>query len=345
MLRSIAVSLILSAALCAGQPVETGIHLGPGQIRFPDHLGGFKKAGEGVVSNHIVGPDKALWEEFGLQAKETAIYQSLRPTHQAAVAAWRFKDPSGAYGAFLWKRPADARASKLAPVAAGTKDGVILVYGNYLIEFGGWKPASLDELNPVLQHLPALSKAALPPVADYLPSANRVPNSERYFVGPEGLKQFDPAVPPAVAAFDFGTEVAVATYRTPAGNLPLALFWYPNAQIAIQRLPDFQKLPGAQAQRVGPMIALVLPAPNATAAQNLISSVKYEASITMNERVPTADDNIPALILGIFALIGFLLIFFLVFGLIFGFLRRWLGWGTAADAMIVLHLEDHQTPQ
>jgi len=68
--------------------------------------------------------------------------------------------------------------------------------------------------------------------------------------------------------------------------------------------------------------------------------VRYQTNITLSERVPTLRDNVGNLIINIFMLIGLLLGVFLVVGLVFGFLKRWLGWGSSKEAMIVLHLDD-----
>ena len=38
----------------------------------------------------------------------------------------------------------------------------------------------------------------------------------------------------------------------------MAIFNYPTPQIAMQQVPDFEKLPGAMAKRSGPMVAVVL---------------------------------------------------------------------------------------
>jgi hypothetical protein len=75
-------------------------------------------------------------------------------------------------------------------------------------------------------------------------------------------------------------------------------------------------------------------------AERLLAEVKYNATVTLNERIPTAKDNFAEMILNIFLLIGILLAIFLVSGLAFGFLRRWLRWGNPDEPIILLHLED-----
>jgi hypothetical protein len=96
-------------------------------------------------------------------------------------------------------------------------------------------------------------------------------------------------------------------------------------------------------KRSGPLVAVVLSPPNPDAAEKLLSLIRYQADVTLDERVNTRRDNIGNLVINAFVLIGILLIFVSVGGLAFGSVRAFLrrgGRGDAADAMIVLHLQD-----
>ena len=179
-------------------------------------------------------------------------------------------------------------------------------------------------------------------MSGYLP-AKIVPNSERYVTGPVGLAQFDPGIPPSTAAFHLGAEAQLAGFRVPGGEMKLAIFSYPTPQIARERLVDFQRISGAMAKRTGPLVAVILSPANADEAEKLLAQVRYEPSITWDERVPTARDNIGNLVINAFELIGILLIFFTVAGLSVGGLRailRRAGPAGEAEAMITLHLSD-----
>jgi hypothetical protein len=73
--------------------------------------------------------------------------------------------------------------------------------------------------------------------------------------------------------------------------------------------------------------------------------VRYEATITWSEYVPTARDNPGNLIVAAFLLAGVLLLFALVFSLLFGGARAL--WrrgrrGLEDEEMIVLHLSDRR---
>ncbi|MGA2326720.1 MAG: DUF6599 family protein [Bryobacteraceae bacterium] len=331
MLRSVVMStpsaLLGWAVLVSGLPAWTSV--------WPDQLGGCVKR----ASKPAALADRALWDEYGLQQAELAEYSGCANPFQ--VEAFRLNDSTGAMAAFEWQRPAGSRPSKLAPLSAETGNGTLLVYHNCLLRFTRWKPEAAD-LQPFLESLRDVSQAPLPTLKDYLPAGNLVPNSERYVLGPAGLDRFEPRIPPSVAAFHLGAEVCLAQYRTKSDPLKMAIFSYPTPQIARQRLAEFEKLTGAMAKRSGPLVAVILSPSDADEAERLLAGVRYQANITLSERAPTLRDNVGNLIINIFMLIGLLMGVFLVVGLVFGFLKRWTGWGSSEEPMILLHLEDRR---
>jgi Family of unknown function (DUF6599) len=258
--------------------------------------------------------DQQLWTEYGLQESEQADYGKFKTT------AYRLQDPTAAMAAFDWQRPAEARKSELGKLAVATSDGALLVHGNYLLKFEGIVP-KVDQVGAVIQSLARLDQSPLPALPDELPSQNLVANSTRYVIGPVSLNRFAPQVPPSVAALHLGTEAAVGTFTTPSGEIRMALFSYPTPNIARERLVEFQKLSGTIAKRSGPLVAVALNVPNPDDAEKLLALVKYQASISWNEYVPTRRDNIGDLILTIFELTGVLILFAAASGLAFGWFR------------------------
>lgn len=304
---------------------------------WPDTVGAFHR-----VSAKAAAPtaDQAIWDEYGLRASQTAQYQGDGQTFTAT--AWRFQDPTGALGAFEWLRPADAKPSAIAKLAAETPAGSILVHGNYVLRFEDYHPAPAF-LATVIEGFKQVDKSALPSLMGYLPAEDLIPNSERYVEGPAALQKFDPGIPPSTAAFHLSAEAQIGSFRAAGGDLKLAIFSYPTHLIARQQTAEFQKIAGAMVKRSGPIVAVILAPPNADAAEKLLSLIRYQADVTLDERVNTRRDNIGNLVVNAFVLIGILLIFTTVSGLAFGSLRAFLrrgGRGEAADAMIVLHLQD-----
>ncbi|MCL5743588.1 MAG: hypothetical protein M1541_06630 [Acidobacteria bacterium] len=308
---------------------------------WPDRFGGFAR-----TSSMSVTPssDNDLWEEYGLAEAEQAEFTSASGGKLAATA-YRFHDSVGAFGAFLWQRPPNARASSLSDLAVESGADLWVAFGNYLFRFSGVRPQRVD-LKALFHGLGKLERSSLPVFPTRLPAGGLVPNSSRHVLGPVALAKFAPAIPAAMAGFQFSAEAHLARYRTSSGEMLLVVFAYPTPHIAREQLSIFQKLPGAMVQRSGPLVS-VIPSPGDTkAAEKLLSMVRYEAKITWNERVMTRRDNVGDLILNIFLLTGILLIFALVSGLAFGGVRiaarRLLGWSPASENVITLDLSDRK---
>lgn len=304
---------------------------------WPDNLGAFRRVSAQSVAFQSNQP---IWNEYGFQEGEEAQYQG--DGQKFTATAYRFQDSTGAMAAYEFMRLPDSKPSALARLAAETPTGSILTHGNYVLRFEGYHPAA-PFLTTVIQGLKQIDNAPLPTLMDYLPTQDLIPNSERYVEGPAALQKFDPGIPPSTAAFHLSAEAQIGSFQAPAGDLKLAIFSYPTPQIARQQTAQFQQIAGAMVKRSGPLVAVILSPPNPDAGEKLLSLIRYQADITLDERVNTRRDNIGNLVINAFVLIGILLCFTLVGGLAFGSVRAFLrrgGRGEAADAMIVLHLQD-----
>ncbi|PYT25421.1 MAG: hypothetical protein DMG57_25295 [Acidobacteria bacterium] len=303
---------------------------------WPENFGAFRRT---AVQPADVS-DRALWDEYSLQQSEQAQYESA--TQHFTAVAYRLQDSTGAYAAFEWQRPADAIPTKLGKLTAKTPDGLLMAHGNYLLIFKGRQP-QVTEIDALYQTLPELDSSPLPTLSGYLPEDHLVANSERYVTGPVGLERFDSGVPPASAAFHLGAEAQLGVFRAAGGNMTLAVFSYPTPQIARERLVDFQRISGAMVKRTGPLLAVILAPRDSNEAERLLGKVRYEPTITWNERVPTRRDNIGDLVINAFELIGILLVFCVVAGVSYGGFRAFRRRSAAAgggEAMIMLHLSD-----
>jgi hypothetical protein len=305
-----------------------------GAAILPDVIGPARKTGGSspALSN------QAVWNEYGLRSSETAAYEG--PGRKFTVTAYQLVDSTAALGAFDWQRSPEATPSKAAPLAAETARTLLVAHGNYLLLFDGYKPAA-DELDAVLGGLAAVDGTGLPTLPSYFPADNLVPNSERYITGPAALQAFDPGIPPSMAAFHLSAEAQFGLFHSPKGNMGLVLFRYPNPQIAMQRIEDFGKLPGAVTKRSGPLVAVMLSPADPDMAERLLGQVRYQADVTESEYVPTRKDNIGDLVINAFILIGILGGGAIFAGLLMGGFRtiRRLGrGGEELEPMILLHL-------
>jgi len=304
---------------------------------WPDTIGAYHR----VASKSVGLQERAIWDEYGLKESESARYENGNESF--TVTGYRLQDTTGAMAAFQWQRPAGSTLSKLAPMAAETADSVLVVYGNYLLSFAGRKPEPA-ELTALFDGLRNVDDTVLPPLRTYLPTENLVANSERYITGPSALQKFDPAIPPSVAAFHFGAEAQTGVFHSPKGDITMAIFNYPTHQIAMQKEGDFAKLPSAVVKRSGPLVAVVLAPPDADAAERLLGQIRYQASVTRDEYVPTRRDNIGNLVINAFTLIGILLGFAVISGFALGgfrALRRRSRGGEEADALLTLHIDQY----
>jgi len=101
---------------------------------FPEHIGTFDKGAPTTLSM----PDRALFDEFGLEATEQAEYKS--DSKHFTATAWRFRDSTGALAFFEAHRPSGATPAPVSKLAASTSDGTIFAYGNYVFQFTGAVP-------------------------------------------------------------------------------------------------------------------------------------------------------------------------------------------------------------
>ncbi len=281
---------------------------------WPEHLGTYDR--------RSVEASQVPTDENGREASEQADYGRFQ------VTATVYKDSTGAYAAWL-----EAEEKPL-------------LVGNYVITCTVNCPKNLAELAEALPHV---SHAPLPVLGSYFPAKNLVPHSQRYILGPAGLAQNAPQIPESAVAFQFGTEGEIARYRVlqnePKGDALVAIFSYPTPQIARQQASAFEKVAGAAVKRAGPLVAVVLGAPDQAAAAGLLSQINYDASVTINEPMPLVlrPETAAKMLLSIITLAGIVLGFCLASGLLFGGLRviaRRFGYTDAGTAMTTLHLSD-----
>jgi len=301
---------------------------------LPDKIGTYQR---GAVSKPAL-TDPAIWKEFGWKDSESAVYTADKA--KFTVTAWQLQDTTGSLAAFQWQRPADSKPSPAANMAAQTANGLTLVYGNYLFSFDGYIP-SKEDLDGIYATLHNVDRTTLPTLPGYLPTEGLVPNSQRYISGPASLERFAAGIPASVAAFRMGAEGQTGVFHSPKGDTSLAIFSYPTPQIAMQRVTEFEKIPGAMARRSVSLVTVVLSPADSDYAEKLLSQVRFQAQVTEDQYVPTKRDNIGDLVITAFILIGILIAFSVVSGLALGGFRAWrrhARHGEEADALTTLNL-------
>ena len=277
---------------------------------FPDHLGTYERSAPKTIGV----PDKELYDEYGLEATESAEYTSP-DKKPISVTAWRLHDSTGALALFDSRRPPGATPSDFAQLAVHTSDGTIFVFGNYVFQFTG---GMFDQpiLNELYTQLARVENAPLPALSTFLPQDGLVANSERYILGPVSLQRIEPAIPPSVAGFRMGAEAQFGKYQTPKGLLNLIIFDYPTLSMAREQAVEFQKIPGAIIKRTGPLVVATLNPPDADEAERILGKINYQANVTLNEPTPQSQvKGLARMILNIFVLAGIVLAMCVVGGL------------------------------
>src|SRR5450759_5315739 len=117
--------------------------------------------------------DRRVWDEYGLKESEAARYEN--GDEKFTVTGYRLQDTTGAMAAFDWQRPAKSTVSPLAPLAAATGDGLLVVQGNYLLSFSGHLPEAA-ELSALFDGLRNVDTTVLPTLPGSLPTRDCVPN-------------------------------------------------------------------------------------------------------------------------------------------------------------------------
>ena len=112
-------------------------------------------------------------------------------------------------------------------------------------------------------------------------------------------------------------EGELARYRTSHGEATLAIFSYPNMQMARQQAAILEKLPDAAVKRTGPLVALVLAPGGQAAAAQLLGQIDYKATVSSDDQqIPLVirPQTAAQMVLGILALAGIVLGFCLLSG-------------------------------
>ncbi|MGC2109555.1 MAG: DUF6599 family protein [Candidatus Korobacteraceae bacterium] len=300
---------------------------------LPKAFAGWIQSGQPKVSAEASQADSAYpaaLTEYGFTSAETATY-TREDGRKLTIKAAQFKDATGAYGAFTFYRQPAMKTEQIGTKAASANDRILFFRSNILVDanFDRVTEMSAAELRELAGSLPVARGSAdnLPNLPEYLPKKDAVENSARYILGPQALMAIKGPLTAEQVDFSHDPEILLQDYTSSAGPLTLTLIEYPTPQIARERLRALQgSEPNAAssllARRSGPIIDVVTGATGSSEAQSLLNSVNYEAEVTWDEATSVSKrDNIGNLIVGVFALIGIILLISLIFGVFFGGIR------------------------
>jgi hypothetical protein len=274
-------------------------------------------------------PNSAVLQEYGFADYQTGTY--TRNGRKMQIKAARFKDASGAYGAFTFYAQPQMRVETIGDRGASNNGRVLFYRGHILVDANleqvtAMSAADLRALADALPR-PKGNTSALPTLPGNLPKQSLIPNTDRYIMGPVALERLGLPLPAGLLDFNKTPEIEFARYRSSIGEAGLTLLEYPTPQIAKDRLQALQaaNLPGGPfyMKRSGPIVAAVNGSIPGAEAQSLLASVNYDADVTWNEPVKKIDDlqSRMQFLFGVGILIGVIVTTAVVFGVAFGGFR------------------------
>jgi hypothetical protein len=296
---------------------------------LPTSFNGWQKQAP-TTSSDPAAVDKAdadVLKEYGFSSVEQATY--TRGDRKMQVKAASFNDASGALGAYSYYVLPQMQKEDIPDRAASNNSRVLFFRGNILVDVTldrvtAMSAGDLRALSDALPH-PHGGSSVLPPLANSLPPSY-VPNSARYIVGPVALERLGVPIPPALIDFSKGAEVEFAQYRKYGVDENLTVISYPTPQIAAERMNAMKaaSIPNGpfEFKKSGPLLAIVNGHFAKEDADALLASMNYDAEVTWNQATrQNPKDNIGNLIVGVFTLIGLLVLVGVVLGLAFGGVR------------------------
>jgi hypothetical protein len=300
---------------------------------LPPSVSGWTSRGSTANPGPMDSGQSSAFREYGYVSGETQSY--IHANDRIDVALYKFKDPSGAYGAYSFLRQPDMAKVDLTEHSSASSDRALALAGDLVLDIhadhiADRKPQLKTLVSAVAQHA---EDGLLPSLWEHLPQDNIVPRSDRYILGPQALNQLFPGNLGDSLGFQNGAEAEVAHYRLNGQDAELLIADFPTPQLAQQQLASLQKKfnvngsnPGAgsplYAKRAITLLAIVAGAPSQADAGNLLSAVHSGTELTWNE--PTFQFNEPrieVMIVGSIIGSGIICLFAVIAGISFGGLR------------------------
>jgi hypothetical protein len=286
---------------------------------LPDAFAGWVAAGAPKMITDAAQADSAnaaALKEYDFS--DAALAEYKRSGETLSLHALRFKDASGAYGAYSFYRQNGWPKEEIGTGATSNHNRVLFWVGNVVVDanFSRIGPMSGSELRELAAEIPAPigSKAMAPPILADLPQASIDGQTTHYALGSAGYAGSGGVLPADLVNFDLGAESVMANYTLRSGVATLTIIDYPTPQIAaaqetkIRAFIDGCKRAGKQAQaawtkalqdsdlvslevkRSGPLVALVSGDAIPDESHKLLATVHYESDI-MSIPQPTVSET------------------------------------------------------
>ena len=246
----------------------------------------------------------AALKEYEFTDGAEATYK--RSGETLSLRALRFRDSSGAYGAYSFYRQNGWPKEDVGTGAASNKSRVLFWQGNSVVDanFSRIGPMSGSELRELAGQLPMIegTRALTPPVLSSLPRTWLDGQTTHYAMGPAGYEGAGGVLPPELVGFDRGAEAVTANYTLRSNPATLTVIDYPTPQMAMAQeskiraflkagIPKAGETPwpkpladsdpaSLEVRRSGPLVVIVSGDAIPEESHKLLATVHYEADIT-----------------------------------------------------------------
>lgn len=291
-------------------------------------------ASERTTPDLIDASNEPVMQEFGYKSYEQQDY--VHGKESLTVTLYRMVDPTAAYGAFTYFRPANMPSSKLTHYSAVSPNRALIVVGDFLLDVTGQR---LDHSKESLEALVASLKSKADPrpypsIADHLPPNGMIPGSEHYALGPLALQKFLPVGSGDWIGFSTGAEAVLARYRKGGQEVTIVIAEYPTQQIAGKHWDAMTPIihpnpPAAETEnrvvgslRRGDLIALAFASRAGEFPDGLLKDITFGHNVTSNEgKFKATEKSMPVYIVGAFVGAGAIMLLAIVSGLGFAIVR------------------------
>jgi len=310
-------------------------HPSAAQGLLPPSIGSWNaRSAQPVTLEQVAGADAPAIREYGFKAVERSEY--ARGTGVLTITLYRMADPSGAFGAFTYLRPAGMSPRDFSRYAAASGNRALVVIGNFLIDVNGSAAGqSMKDIAALVDTLkPKADRSPFPTIGLHLPEDGMVPGSERYIVGPITLHAVLPVGSGDWLGFSNGAEAISARYRNGGQEATLLIAEYPTQQIAARHFDSAQPVLHSSSDRPVPgylflswerdddLVSIVFGAAPSNFANALVKRVIFGHNVTWNEPSFKATDlTWPVYVVGAFTGTGIVIVFSIVSGIGFGLIR------------------------
>jgi hypothetical protein len=289
----------------------------------------------------------ALSQEAGQREFSRCQFSSGK----VSLTIWvgRYRDPSSSYEIYTSLLRPGMSPSTVGRFTAVDEKGLLMLVGDIVVVVEQPRNVSTKDLQELATIIAARAdKTPLPPIREFLPKEDLVNATQRYSLGPMGLRS---ALEPLTSlilqsrtypdserekvlgitnqiGFASGAEAMLAEYRSERAGALLLLIDYPTPQLAELHLRHLDSALretigyGVSIERKGSLLSIILGSNSVAYEKKLRGAVNYETQVTWNEPSQTATDPPWAVVLyRIFVGTGVFMVMAVAFGVAFGGFR------------------------